>query len=240
MLQISTLKRERSHEGGWHHHQQGQLFVISKGLLVLQTESGRSVMPSQRAGWIPPLHQHKAKSFGPISGEIFYLAPSLCLDLPQQPCVFTPNGLLVEIMVRMASWQKQKHWKPAQMNLLQVMVDELKVLKPDPLYLPLPEEKRLEKMAHAFILNPGISKTQEEWAKNIHLTKRTFTRHFRQQTGMSFAKWCQQVRIMHALEYLAQGKSVTWIAMTLGYNSVSAFIKVFCQMMGVTPSNYSY
>lgn len=235
---IKSFKREASHESSWHQHQSGQLFIIKQGLLVLETKSGRSLMPCSCAGWLPPQTHHKAKGLGPTVGESFYLAPSLCLHLPKQPCVFSPNALLGAILSRMISWRKSE-WSIENEHLLKVMIDELKKLTPSPLYLPIPAEKTLEKLTHAFILHPEFSITLEEGAKSVHLSKRTFTRHFRQQTGMPFTKWCQQARIMKSVEYLAKGKSVTWISLTLGYNSVSAFIKVFHQFLGSTPSSYA-
>ena len=42
---------------------------------------------------------------------------------------------------------------------------------------------------------------------------------------MSFGRWRQQARLFAALEMLAQRKSVTEVAITVGYDSVSAFIE---------------
>src|SRR5262249_39171011 len=113
-----------------------------------------------------------------------------------------------------------------------------KTISPDPLCLPMPESKRLAKLAEDFIHRPHQVKSLEEWAELVHLSKRSFTRHFREQTGLSFAKWCQQARVVRALEWLEKGKPVTWIALHLGYNSVSAFIKVFSEYVGQTPGRY--
>jgi AraC-like DNA-binding protein len=235
MIKTSTLVHDASHEGKPHHHVEGQLFIIKKGLMVLQTDEGRYLMPPLRAGWIPPLHQHNAKTYGPLNGEIFYLSSKLCKMLPSKLCIFTPNPLLVQIMMRCVSWQN-KDLSADQKRLIQVMVDELATLKPEPLCLPMPRDLRLEKMTAFFIANPASNKTLSMWAIDANMTTRTFTRRFQLETGMSFAKWRQLVRIMKALEYLAKGKSVTWVSLTLGYESVSAFIKVFRNLLGETPA----
>lgn len=237
MIKISSLTRDASHEGKPHQHLEGQLFIIKKGLLVLHTAAGRWVMPSQRAGWLPPRCQHHAKSYGPMSGVSFYLPSKLCKMLPKHPCVFTPHSLLNEIILRCATWQMTS-LTPEKKRLIQVMIDELSTLTPQPLYLPMPQEPRLEKMTQALIANPAKSKTIKEWAECVNMTVRTFTRHFREETGMSFTKWCQLARVMKAMEYLAKGKSVTWVSLTLGYQSVSAFIKVFRHLTGDTPAQY--
>jgi Helix-turn-helix domain len=48
----------------------------------------------------------------------------------------------------------------------------------------------------------------------------------------------RQARLFAALEMLAQRKSVTEVAIAIGYDSVSAFIEMFRTMMGTTPQTY--
>jgi len=55
---------------------------------------------------------------------------------------------------------------------------------------------------------------------------------------MSFGRWRQQARLFAALEMLAQSKSVTEVAIAVGYDSVSAFIEIFRKMLGTTPQIY--
>lgn len=43
---------------------------------------------------------------------------------------------------------------------------------------------------------------------------------------------------MRALELLAQRKSVTDVALSLGYGSVSAFVNRFRRHLGTTPARY--
>lgn len=228
------LNRDASHVGKKHHHLQGQFFIIRHGLLVLETPQGRVVIPPGYGGWIPPLVPHNAKSYGPIEGHSMYLAQDICKKLPLEPIVFIPSKLLHEIFERL--FQPVKAWQQMQQNLFNVMLDELSILKPSALYLPMPQDKNLEKLALGLMQDPAQGQTIEEHAKSAHMSKRTFTRHFRAQTGMSFARWRQLVRVMKALEYLAKGKSVTWIALSLGYDSVSAFIKMFQELIGKTPA----
>ena len=54
------------------------------------------------------------------------------------------------------------------------------------------------------------------------MSRRTFTRQFRAQTGVSFAEWRQQVCLLAAIERLSAGQAVTRCA-DLGYASPSAF-----------------
>jgi AraC-like DNA-binding protein len=63
-------------------------------------------------------------------------------------------------------------------------------------------------------------------------------RLFERETGLSFARWRQQARLLRALELLALGEAVTGVALDLGYESLSAFISMFRQSLGTTPAKY--
>ena len=70
------------------------------------------------------------------------------------------------------------------------------------------------------------------------MSRRTLTRLFRQQTGMSVAAWRQQVRLLEALSLLAMGRPVTTVAYDVGYDSPSSFTAMFHKVFGVAPSQY--
>ena len=46
------------------------------------------------------------------------------------------------------------------------------------------------------------------------------------------------MRLLRSLELLAEGQSVTAIALDLGYASVSAYIGLFRRSFGETPASY--
>ena len=55
---------------------------------------------------------------------------------------------------------------------------------------------------------------------------------------MTFRKWRQQLRLLHAMQRLAAGEKVTAAALDAGYNSPSAFIAMFRKQLGTTPTRY--
>ena len=78
----------------------------------------------------------------------------------------------------------------------------------------------------------------DDWASLAGMGRRTFTRAFRQETGMGVAMWRQQVRLMEALSLLGMGQSVTTVAFDVGYESPSAFTAMFHRAFGVPPTSY--
>ena len=69
-------------------------------------------------------------------------------------------------------------------------------------------------------------------------SERTLARLFRSETGMTFAAWRQQLRLIRALELLAEGTAVTEVALAVGFDSPSSFIAMFRRSLGTTPSRY--
>ena len=66
---------------------------------------------------------------------------------------------------------------------------------------------------------------------------RTIRRLLVKETRMTFLEWRNRRRLIAALEYLANGETVTHAAFAVGYDSPCRFIVAF-RAMFVTPSRY--
>jgi transcriptional regulator GlxA family with amidase domain len=76
-------------------------------------------------------------------------------------------------------------------------------------------------------------------AQHACLEPRTFLRRFVKATGMKPSEYQQRLRITRAREMLEFSRtSVDEIALTVGYNDVGGFRRVFRKVMGLTPSDY--
>ena len=70
------------------------------------------------------------------------------------------------------------------------------------------------------------------------MSRRSFARHFRAQTGLSFTSWKRAVIAQYALELVALGHKVSSVATDVGYESVSAFIAMFRRQYGESPRQF--
>jgi AraC-like DNA-binding protein len=68
------------------------------------------------------------------------------------------------------------------------------------------------------------------------LAPRTLGRRYLAETGLHLTAWRQRLRRLRATKWLAEGRSVTAVALELGYDNVSAFIRLFRRGFGVTPA----
>jgi AraC-like DNA-binding protein len=226
---------------GWtpeHSHDRGQLVALTQGLLIVETENERWLFPSQRCAWTPPNCKHAARSVGGAAGLMVDLSPEICRGLPKTPCMFNSSELLFAVVHRMVDWDLRAPLKTAQKRLIATLRDEIRQPDSQPLHLTIPREERLARVADALMDDVGDDRTLDAWAHVAGMSRRTFMRAFSAEAGMSFGRWRQQARLFAALEMLAQRKSVTEVALAVGYDSVSAFIEMFRTMLGTTPQTY--
>lgn len=76
-------------------------------------------------------------------------------------------------------------------------------------------------------------------AEGVHLSERQFKRRFKQATGKAPLEYLQALRIEQAKRLLSKSNdSVEQIALSVGYEDVRFFRKLFKRTVGVAPSEY--
>ncbi|AOK07493.1 helix-turn-helix transcriptional regulator [Burkholderia sp. AU19243] len=220
-----------------HAHARGQLIGASSGLLTIGLDDQDWVVPATDAIWIPPHCRHSLRSFGPISGWSAFVAEARCATLPDTPRAIRASPLLREAVLRAASWDASA-LDAAQTRIADVILDEIASSEVRSLTLARPRDARLVRITDALATNLADNRRLEEWAEWAGISARTLSRRFVAETGLTFAQWRQQARLMRALEKIADGVPVTAIALDLGYDNVSAFIDMFRRALGTTPGRY--
>jgi len=123
-------------------------------------------------------------------------------------------------------------------QIIKMILSEIGRMPEIPLRSTMPRDRRLARICEAVLCDPACDHDLDHWARVGGLGRRTLTRLFRQETGMSFVEWRQQVRLLEALARLATGEQVTTVALDLGYDSPSAFSAMFRKTLGVSPKEY--
>ncbi|MGC1548252.1 MAG: helix-turn-helix transcriptional regulator [Rhodanobacter sp.] len=222
----------------WHHHLRGQVFCIESGLMHVRTTHGSWLLPPHRAGWMPPGEAHKVSISGVMSGWSVLITPQASRTLPRHPCVIGVSELMRALIRRAVSWMEQDTLEMSQKRMIAVLLEEIRRAPHEPLHLPMPNDRRLLRIANAILKQPNDSRTLDEWAHWAGLSSRSLSRLFLAETALSFAQWRQQARLTHALEMLAQGMSVADITDALGYATSSNFIAMFRRSFGESPARY--
>ncbi len=119
-----------------------------------------------------------------------------------------------------------------------VLLGQLSRASVEQLSLPLTMHPKLRPVCNALIDQPGDRRSRADWAREVAMSERTFDRLVMKETGLSFGRWRQQLQLIVALRDLSAGISVQRVALTLGYESTTAFIIMFKKAFGVPPGRY--
>jgi AraC-like DNA-binding protein len=221
-----------------HSHPEDQLLFASKGVMTLKTGQGVWVVPPMRAIWIPADTPHSVRMSGPVSMRTLYFLPRLCRKLAAKCFVMHVSAFLRELILHACKLTRLNRKIAVERRIADLLVDQLKEVDSVPLQLPHPVDARAKRVMETLFANPADQRTLEKLCKDCGASKRTIQRLFLEQTKMTFAKWRQQLRLLHGMQLLACGEKVTAAALEAGYNSTSAFIAMFRKQMGTTPARY--
>jgi AraC-like DNA-binding protein len=219
-----------------HAHDRGQFTCVLSGVISQETEAGIWVVPQQRLVWIPPGTVHAAQSKGPVEGWLVLAPTHYARQLPSRVCVLKTSALLLAALERLT--ELPGAGGPVADLLSQVILIELGQAEAEGLEIPLPRSARLRVIAVQLLEAPADGRRLEAWAQAAAMSTRSFTRHFEQETGVSFSEWRRRVIARRAIDLLSAGESVSTVALGLGYESVSAFIAMFKRLYGAPPAKF--
>jgi AraC-like DNA-binding protein len=223
-----------------HKHKRGQCLYAITGVLTVTATEGTWVVPTRRALWIPPEMEHAVHMGGPTITRSAYLLPEAVAKaaLPTHCTVISVSPLLHTLLSEAVDLPTEYALGGRDDRLMCLLVDEIARMPTLPLNTPLPQDQRLAQLCQALIQSPSLEIDIDAMAHKADMSRRSFTRLFREQTGMSFSNWRQQACLLAALARLGRGQSVTQVAMELGYSSTSAFTAAFRRTLGSAPSHY--
>lgn len=221
-----------------HSHTRAQLLYQTAGVVNVLTDKSSFVLPPQRALWMPAGLEHEVYCRGHVSCRTLYISQEASDDLPKTCLIIEVSDLLRELIVEATKIPVEYDVEGRDGRVMALILDELKVAATVPFHVPMPHSERLARICKAILQDPAQSDALDDCASMAAMGRRTFTRTFRRETGMSFAVWRQNVRLMEALSRLAMGQPVTAVALDVGYSSPSAFTAMFRRTFGVPPTHY--
>lgn len=176
---------------------------------------------------------------GVVEMQSLYFDPATVVPMPDQCQVVDVSPLMRSLMSEAVALPVRYRLDGRSGALMQLIQYEVGNLPELPLSLPLPTHPALARLCRRFVMHPTAKEHIDDWAASIHLSRRTFTRLFREETGLSFVAWRQQACILAALPKLMAGESVTQTALDLGYENPAAFTTLFKRMLGASPKTYA-
>lgn len=221
-----------------HRHRRSQFLYAATGVMAVSTPTGAWVAPPERAVWIPGGTPHSVRMVGAVQTRSVLVEPETCLRRGDACQVVGVSPLLRHLLSAAAHVPPEYDVAGRDGLVMHLLMAEIDGAPLIPLAVPFPSDPALARRCHAFLKRPNAAATIDEWADAMGINRRSFTRFFRRETGMSFSEWRQQACLSAALPKLAAGEPVTSIAYDLGYDGPGNFSTMFKRMLGVPPSRY--
>lgn len=219
-----------------HQHADAQLLFAVSGVMQVQTDQGQWTVPPQRALWIPPGVTHQVTMLSDTEMRTLYFTPSICPTVQHSVHAMVTGTLVRELILALFD---STYISAIHEHVVALLLSLVPVAQELPSYLAMPSSPALLQVAQSVLANRQWNKPIADVASAVHMTERSFTRHFSEEVGMSFRTWRQRARVIASLDRVAAGESSKAVALMSGFNSASAFVSAFRQVMGGTPAQFS-
>lgn len=218
------------------------LLYASKGSMRLEAEGRTWSLPPARAAWMQAHAPIKVSSQSGITCCSVLFSPDI-YAAPKTPLtVFEMNPLGRALALECRDWGPEaEHLTPYARQLFDTLYATANELAQRPSVAWMPE-------AQSDPLRRAMNLTEAKLAEDVSfgdvadaaaLSERSLARRFAQELGMTWRQAQRRLRMIRALEMLAEGRvQVTAIAIAVGYSSLSAFNAGFRDFTGMTPSAY--
>jgi AraC-like DNA-binding protein len=220
----------------WHSHDMDQLQYAFSGVMEVEDQHAKYLLPRTLAAWIPAGVTHRATLHNVRSGSVLF-APGMIPNAGHRVRIIEVPPLMREMVVGAMRWPLDAPQDEAGAAffsaLAHLCTDWIK--EETALRLPLGREPRL--MAAAAHTRANLKDCSIQAACSAAgVSERTLRRRFRGDFGMSWDEYRRRARLLAAAVLLSEGRlSVGEVAAEVGFESQSAFARAFKELAGKSP-----
>ena len=218
-----------------HWHSRAQFIFAVEGTMTVRTPRRAWIVPPSRALWVPSHTVHEIQMYGGVEMRSLYVNNAAGGGMPASCVVLDVTPLLRELVVRAVALPERYDEKGDEGLIVRLLMAEVRRLPHCALDLPLPESPDLTQLCERLLADLSTRQPSDVDADALQVSSRTLYRRFLRETGITFARWKQQARLLESIRRLAEGLPVTTVAMDLGYESPSAFSTMFRRSLGIAP-----
>ncbi|WP_448569743.1 AraC family transcriptional regulator [Thalassotalea ganghwensis] len=221
-----------------HYHEWHQVIYPKKGILRTRVANSEYFVTSNRAVLVPAKEVHESWAISNTQFVGIYLNPEKVYWPFNASKIIEISPLVKELINYMLQLNTLGCLSVEDSKILEVLCDQLAHQPPTSLELLMPSDKRLLIITEFLLLHPDSARSLSQWAALVGASERTISRNFEKQTGLTFIKWRQRLRLICSLKYLEQGLPIKEVSYRVGYHSPSAFIQSFKKNFAITPQQY--
>jgi AraC-like DNA-binding protein len=218
------------------------LLCASRGVLRLEARGMSWVLPPARAALISAGEAILVAIPQPVTTSSVLFDPGFAPEPPAPLTVFDLSVLARALLSECADWQDSAEPLPSYarsvFGALAAVTWRL-AQHPSPVMVPAGDSPELRRALA--LTNERLAEDVrfEDIANDVGLAPRSLARRFEDECGMTWRAVLRRMRVLRAIEQLAASEdTVTTIAHSVGYTSLSAFNAGFRDLTGCTPSQY--
>ena len=215
------------------------LLYASSGSMRLTVEEGSWTLPPARAALIPagqPIRHAVARGMECCS--VLFRPDTMQVT---RTTVFPVPPLLRDMMLYSRRWNRDAAGEPEAEPFFRAIAGLLREAAAQPGPSLVPQGKSTAVQTAIRITQDRLTEPLrfEDIAAAVHCSPRALSRRFAAETGLSWGRVLQRIRMAHAAELLVQdGLGVAEAAFACGYASVSAFSLAFRDFTGHAPAAF--
>ncbi|UOE49089.1 AraC family transcriptional regulator [Mucilaginibacter sp. SMC90] len=228
-----------------HKHTKGQLSYVEGGIAYIHIRNKIFVIPARHYFWIPQGLEHilKVSHSATVLRSVFFYAYDDNNDpFYSQVGIYPINDLLLQMIKYTEPWSgpigpddKRYQFLSTIKNLLPEI--STRVL---PMALPSTDHERMRLIMDFIDHKIGETHTMQSIGNRFGLSNRSLSRLFQATLGVSFLQYLKMLRMVKAFELILQtDKSMSEIALEIGYHSLSSFSNTFYQFTNLRPSSFT-
>jgi len=228
----------------WHCYDKHQLLYAEGGFLYVKTRQHCFLLPANHAAWIPAQCLHRVSSNASrLCMRTLYFDENRKLDARLNKVnIFPVNKLGQEMIYKTREWNNSfQDYTPLEQLFFQAFILLIPQWMDNSVTLAIPTSNhhKLSLILNYIQSNLHNEITVADIANRFAISKRTITRLFKQEIGMTFRAYLRISRIAKAMDLLGDsGHNVSTVAYAVGYESISAFSTTFHSLIGIRPQQY--
>lgn len=217
------------------------ILYCATGVLRLEADHRVWSLPPARAAVIRADEAVHVTLPRPVAACSVLLSPAF-VDAPEAPlAVIDMSPLARELILACGAYDQNAALDPYGSQLFRMLAAEVYRLaqRPSRAVMPTPRSTEIERAIEFTESRLAATPVFEDVAAAVAMTPRTLARRFADEMGMTWREILRRLRMFRATELLAtEDDNITAIALSTGYQSLSAFNAAFRDFAGETPTQY--
>lgn len=227
-----------------HTHTQGHILYVMQGVATLNAGHNEYYIPNGYFVWIPPKISHR------ISFEekkikilnIYYPVKYSAVPFYENVGVYPIPSLLFHTFEQVEGKTATYRVEDWQHELLVTLIDIIPHIVNQnraQLRMPVSDNPAVLKILKVIHKKYKSELTATMVADEVGMSVRTLSRHLRSELDLSFIEYLRKYRMVMAIKQMVKGdETITNIAYSVGYESLTAFSNTFYKVTGCRPSQF--